>query len=179
MARIQLFALLLGAFLALAAASSPQSFCKCTCFKNSTIIPLSTNRPSQLLLRSLDPLDASTPEAPRPAERRWEDGHLAKRASQDCLGCTKKFCRDQNLPFCHDATDDDVSTYCFQRDSKKDRLIVWAFILGTLGLLGWVAFTKLREARGLTGSVFGRFSRSAAAGEEDGGGAYRPLGGER
>lgn len=43
-------------------------------------------------------------------------------------------------------------TQCFQRDSNKDKIIVWGFILGTLGLLGWAAFRRFsewRQGRGL------------------------------
>jgi hypothetical protein len=43
-------------------------------------------------------------------------------------------------------------TMCFQRDSNKDKIIVWGFIFGTLGLLGWAAFKRVlewREARSL------------------------------
>jgi len=36
---------------------------------------------------------------------------------------------------------------CFQRDSNKDKIIVWAFITGTLGLLGWAAFKKVMALR--------------------------------
>jgi hypothetical protein len=36
---------------------------------------------------------------------------------------------------------------CFQRDSNKDRIIVWGFILGTTGLLGWAAVKKILEVR--------------------------------
>lgn len=39
---------------------------------------------------------------------------------------------------------------CFQRDSNKDKIIVWAFIAGTLGLLGWAAFKKAMALRGPT-----------------------------
>lgn len=41
---------------------------------------------------------------------------------------------------------------CFQRDSNKDKIIVWGFIIGTVGLLGWAAFKKVvswREGPGL------------------------------
>lgn len=41
---------------------------------------------------------------------------------------------------------------CFQRDSNKDKIIVWGFIFGTLGLLGWAAFKRVlewREARSI------------------------------
>lgn len=37
---------------------------------------------------------------------------------------------------------------CFQRDSNKDKIIVWGFILGTVGLLGWAAFKRVVEVRG-------------------------------
>lgn len=39
-------------------------------------------------------------------------------------------------------------TMCFQRDSNKDKIIVWAFIIGTVGLLGWAAFKKVVAWRG-------------------------------
>lgn len=38
-------------------------------------------------------------------------------------------------------------TMCFQRDSRKDQIIVWAFILGTLGLLGWAGAQRVMELR--------------------------------
>ena len=38
-------------------------------------------------------------------------------------------------------------TTCFQRDSRKDQIVVLAFIAGTLGLLGWAAVRKVLEKR--------------------------------
>lgn len=40
---------------------------------------------------------------------------------------------------------------CFQRDSRKDQIIVWAFLLGTAGLLGWAAVRKAWEIQGAGG----------------------------
>ncbi len=42
---------------------------------------------------------------------------------------------------------------CFQRDSRKDQIIVWCFILGTAGLLGWAAVKRVLEAKGGLGGV--------------------------
>lgn len=42
---------------------------------------------------------------------------------------------------------------CFQRDSRKDQIIVWCFILGTAGLLGWAAVRRVLEAKGGLGAV--------------------------
>jgi hypothetical protein len=42
---------------------------------------------------------------------------------------------------------------CFQRDSRKDQIIVWGFILGTAGLLGWAAVKRVLEAKGGLGGV--------------------------
>lgn len=36
---------------------------------------------------------------------------------------------------------------CFQRDSRKDQIIVWGFILGTAGLLGWAGAQKAMAMR--------------------------------
>jgi hypothetical protein len=41
-----------------------------------------------------------------------------------------------------------VVAMCFQRDSRKDKIIVWCFILGTAGLLGWAAVKRVLEAKG-------------------------------
>ncbi|KAF2487935.1 hypothetical protein BDY17DRAFT_21222 [Neohortaea acidophila] len=96
----------------LSLAASPTLFCKCTCFTNSTIIPLTQQSPNS---------DATTP------------------TTRSCNDCTKRFCLDYNLPICASATEDDVLTKCFQRDSTKDEAIVLIFIFATLGLLAWAA----------------------------------------
>lgn len=60
---------------------------------------------------------------------------------------------------------------CFQRDSQKDQIIVWGFILGTAGLLGWAALRKVLETRehrgglaaGIAGGLIGgRRARESA-----------------
>jgi hypothetical protein len=91
------------------------SFCKCTCFSNSTIIPL-TDLPGE---------------------------STAKKAT--CNDCNRQFCLSYNLPICKDAKDADVFTTCFQRDSTKDQMIVYTFILVTCGLLIWAAVKPYAE----------------------------------
>ncbi|OAR01760.1 hypothetical protein LLEC1_07131 [Akanthomyces lecanii] len=119
------------------------TFCKCTCFKNSTIIPLGPEHQSKRSLPFFDTTDTSSSDPPAVVPRS---------ASTSCSECTKAFCLQQGIPFCKDATEDDVFTQCFQRDSNKDKIIVWGFILGTLGLLGWAVFKRFsewRQGRGL------------------------------
>lgn len=110
------------------------TFCKCTCFTNSTIIelgPASDNHPS---LRHRSPSPAYQNEK--------------RAASASCDQCNRDFCLQKyNLPICRDAEDKDVSTQCFQRDSVKDRVIVWGFIVGTAGLLGWAGVRGVLEGR--------------------------------
>ena len=38
-------------------------------------------------------------------------------------------------------------TTCFQRDSRKDQIVVLTFIGVTIGLLGWAAVRKVMEKR--------------------------------
>ncbi|ETS73094.1 hypothetical protein PFICI_15269 [Pestalotiopsis fici W106-1] len=147
MMRFRVLLLLLGALVALAAAESAPTFCKCTCFTNSTIVRLgpkdsassspadpSTN--TQSLFRSLNPFTAEPPPS------------ISKRAaSSSCAQCTRAFCLAYNLPICKNAEEKDVVTMCFQRDSRKDMIIVWAFIVGTLGLLGWAGVKRAVEFR--------------------------------
>ncbi|KAK7942598.1 uncharacterized protein PG986_011711 [Apiospora aurea] len=85
--------------------------------------------------------------------------HLSARAaSASCAQCTRKFCLDYGFPFCKKAEEKDVVTMCFQRDSRKDQIIVWGFIFGTLGLLGWAGvkrFTEMREVKKTAGAAGG------------------------
>lgn len=41
----------------------------------------------------------------------------------------------------------DVLTTCFQRDSRKDQIVVLTFIFATVGLLGWAFVRKVLEKR--------------------------------
>jgi hypothetical protein len=61
--------------------------------------------------------------------------------------CNRAFCLSQRLPICKEAEEKDVFTTCFQRDSRKDQIVVLTFIAGTLGLLGWAAIRKVIEKR--------------------------------
>ena len=88
---------------------APASFCKCTCFSNSTIIPL-------------DPDSSESASALNGVShflRRSDDTHsLSGRAknyrSLNCNDCNRKFCLDYDLPTCHGAKEDDVFTTCFR-----------------------------------------------------------------
>lgn len=61
--------------------------------------------------------------------------------------CNRAFCRDQRLPICKDAEDKDIFTTCFQRDSRKDQIVVLTFIAATIGLLTWAGVRKVIEKR--------------------------------
>ncbi len=122
------------------------TFCKCSCFTNSTIIPLGPHNSA----------GSGTP----PEIRGLDNAPLDTRASSaSCSQCNRAFCLDYNLPICKGAEEKDVVAMCFQRDSRKDQIIVWGFIIGTTGLLGW---TAVQHAMQLRASVAA--SRSAAAG---------------
>lgn len=53
---------------------------------------------------------------------------------------------------------------CFQRDSRKDQIIVWGFILGTAGLLGWAAVRKVLDIRESDGGIAGALLRGGGGG---------------
>ncbi|KAH8592509.1 hypothetical protein B0O99DRAFT_653881 [Bisporella sp. PMI_857] len=126
MPRSFLLVLIAWVFIASTVEASPPSFCKCTCFSNSTIIPLSSHA------------STSTDKPPR----------LDRRApSATCTLCNRAFCLSQRLPICKEAEEKDVFTTCFQRDSRKDQIVVLTFITGTVGLLGWAAVKKVLEKR--------------------------------
>ncbi|KAL4996529.1 hypothetical protein BDV10DRAFT_109988 [Aspergillus recurvatus] len=117
-----------------ALASTPASFCKCTCFSNSTIIPLDPDKGDSPLHGALNFFSRSD----------YIDTENEKRAgnyrSLSCNDCNRKFCLGYDLPTCKGAKEDDVFTTCFQRDSRKDEAIVFIFIIATGSLLLWAVF---------------------------------------
>ncbi|KAL4765230.1 uncharacterized protein BDW70DRAFT_83854 [Aspergillus foveolatus] len=121
-------------FASSALASSPASFCKCTCFSNSTIIPLDPDKGESSLHGTLGLFSRND----------YIDNQDEKRAgnyrSLSCNDCNRKFCLGYDLPTCKGAKEDDVLTTCFQRDSRKDEAIVFIFIIATGGLLLWAVF---------------------------------------
>ncbi|KAI0509748.1 hypothetical protein F5B22DRAFT_615920 [Xylaria bambusicola] len=130
-----LLLLVFGALISLTIATSAPIFCKCTCFKNSTLIQLGPQ--------------------------------------SSCAQCTHAYCLSQNLPICtspsKEISDTDVQSTCIQRDSRKDQIIVWGFILGTAGLLGWAGVKRVNEVReGRRNKM-----RAAAAGTAGSGGGDR------
>lgn len=61
-----------------------------------------------------------------------------------CNNCTRQFCLDQKLTICKEAKGEvDVTTACFERESFKDQLIVYAFAGVTIGLLTWALLKPL------------------------------------
>ncbi|KAF2153252.1 hypothetical protein K461DRAFT_293526 [Myriangium duriaei CBS 260.36] len=112
--------LLLGILTVARAAPAPTSFCKCTCFSNSTLIQLTGSKD----------LDSTTPNG--------KGSHLMVKAGT-CDDCNRQFCLKHDLPICQGAEEEDVFTTCFQRDSAKDEAVVFIFIFATVGLLIWAA----------------------------------------
>ncbi|KAJ4417147.1 hypothetical protein N0V82_006347 [Gnomoniopsis sp. IMI 355080] len=181
------------------------TFCKCTCFTNSTIIeikstsktpspvtgahlaepPTSEDTDDDDLLASSPDTSSSSNEAPQdpvPADTTTTttatDRLLprSKRAqlSPSCNQCNRAFCLAQSLPICKGAEEKDVVTMCFQRDSRKDQIIVWGFILGTAGLLGWAAVRKaweMQDSGGISSVLSG-----GGLGSRGGRGGGAPLG---
>lgn len=113
--------------------------------------------------------------------RRLANRAQGSSSSPSCSQCNRSFCLSQSLPICKGAADKDVSTMCFQRDSRKDQVIVWGFILGTAGLLGWAAVQKAVDMRQRGGGIPGIGVRAgggggvAPQGRREGGGIL-PLG---
>ncbi|KAF2712209.1 hypothetical protein K504DRAFT_373420 [Pleomassaria siparia CBS 279.74] len=108
-------------FLSTTLAATPTSFCKCTCFGNSTIVPLDspviTNKPAVLPLHE-------------------------RASKKTCNDCNRQFCL--SFGFCKDEKGDmekeeNIFTTCFQRDSAKDQAVVFIFIIATVGLLSFAA----------------------------------------
>ncbi|KHE86700.1 hypothetical protein GE21DRAFT_1359728 [Neurospora crassa] len=196
MARIHILTIFILSFLSLVSASAP-TFCKCTCFSNSTIIRLgpqpddpANNNPQQPPPPPSKPTatmtaTASPPNSPRSPSDQSQFLHLGgskRAASSSCTQCNRAFCLQYNLPICKDAEEKDVTTTCFQRDSRKDEIIVWGFILSTAGLLGWAGVRRVLEkgrVSGFGGGGGGAGGRSARSGLMGGLGGTGGIGGSR
>ncbi|KAL5337795.1 hypothetical protein BJX70DRAFT_388994 [Aspergillus crustosus] len=112
----------------------PASFCKCTCFSNSTIIPLDPDKGDSSLHNTLSLLTRNVSIDTEDEKR------AGNYRSLSCNDCNRKFCLGYDLPTCKGAKEEDVFTTCFQRDSRKDEAIVFIFIIATGGLLLWAVF---------------------------------------
>ncbi|KAM7186798.1 hypothetical protein V8F20_011231 [Naviculisporaceae sp. PSN 640] len=184
--RISLVAVLLIVLLSLSTvvnAASSQRFCKCTCFKNSTIIPLTLTH---------DPTNDKDPNPPpkgtKPGDKPRDDNKPAPSSPpavpppppgntdrDPCKQCNIAFCLSYNLPICKDADPEkDVKTFCFQRDRTEDQVIVWSFILGTLGLLGWAGIRGVVEARDRR-EMAAQAAAGGRGGGQQGGGSSLPF----
>ncbi|OLL22124.1 hypothetical protein NEOLI_005407 [Neolecta irregularis DAH-3] len=74
-----------------------------------------------------------------------------------CNQCTRKFCLDYNLPACTAMTDqEEITTICFQRESRKDKAIIIMFLGVTGGLMGIALIRKI--APNLTKEQRNRYS---------------------
>lgn len=129
------------------------------------------------------PLSDLNPQSPQHLFRTRNNRRAQTQTSPSCSQCNRAFCLSQSLPICKGATEKDVVTMCFQRDSQKDQVVVWGFILGTAGLLGWAALRKameMQEAGALLGAGSALLSRATAGwlggGGGGGGGGGRGLG---
>ncbi|EEP76805.1 conserved hypothetical protein [Uncinocarpus reesii 1704] len=171
-----LFLLILSSFLPFILAETPTSFCKCTCFSNSTIIPLgppkprSSSNPSPerraVFLPSLfgareavnddvygraaflgrrDAADAQLAKSEDDKSKSGGDKEGKKFRAVNCNDCNRKFCLDYQLPMCKGAKEEDVMTTCFQRESNKDKAVVFIFIIATVSLLVWAAVKPWAE----------------------------------
>ncbi|KAI8054225.1 hypothetical protein BDF22DRAFT_742151 [Syncephalis plumigaleata] len=61
---------------------------------------------------------------------------LSRPSTEDCIQCTKSFCLEAQPDFCSGAgANDDLTAFCFQRDSYKDESIIYLFLFITIGLL--------------------------------------------
>lgn len=110
------------------ASTEPSSFCKCTCFSNSTIIelrPINTDKDLSdgLLKREAAPGlnfdDYATPEIDAREDSKDDDENKNKQTTSrnralTCNDCNRAFCLDYNLPKCKGAKEEDVIATCFR-----------------------------------------------------------------
>jgi hypothetical protein len=103
------------------------------------------------------------------------EARAAGNGGSSCNKCNRAFCLAQGIPFCKSAEEKDVFTTCFQRDSRKDQIIVLLFIAATVGLLVWAGVRRLLEKRGMMGGTGARAVAGAGAGAALG--EYMPVNG--
>ncbi|KDB24201.1 hypothetical protein H109_03938 [Trichophyton interdigitale MR816] len=152
--RLQVLLLFIVPLLSLVSAGKPTSFCKCTCWTNSTIIPLGP--PGSVAPLDPQPRDTlsfrdfisgrgnGVVKLPTPDGGEGDD-EVKDHGGRSCNDCNRRFCLDQHLPKCKGAVEENVFTTCFQRDSNKDKAVVFIFIIATASLLAWAAVKPWAE----------------------------------
>ncbi|MCJ1367949.1 hypothetical protein MMC16_007085 [Acarospora aff. strigata] len=88
------------------------SFCKCTCFSNSTIIPLNAASPSRTAVAH-NTLHLLQHRADSDSDGDNKVKSSTQRAG-NCNDCNRQFCLNYNLPICKGAGEEDVFTTCFR-----------------------------------------------------------------
>lgn len=88
----------ISAFSTTARAASPTSFCKCTCFGNSTIVPL----------------DLPVNPDKKPPTQLLEERRSRKKT---CNDCNRQFCL--SYPFCKGEKEEKVLTTCFRKSNEN------------------------------------------------------------
>ncbi|KAI0392144.1 hypothetical protein F5Y17DRAFT_478044 [Xylariaceae sp. FL0594] len=162
-------------FAALVAGGSAPLFCKCTCFKNSTLIPLKPGSTCGQCTHAFC-LSQSLPICSTSSTPSSLSLSSSISSSNSMSTEQKQKQQTQESP----ESDIPVLSTCIQRDSRKDQVIVWAFLLGTAGLLAWAALKRVREAKGgksRSGSSPSSLSAGAGASSSRGagGGVYAPV----
>ncbi|KAJ5658107.1 uncharacterized protein N7484_001756 [Penicillium longicatenatum] len=109
---------------------APTSFCKCTCFSNSTIIPLDPTKSSSgsasidnvlnLYERAFDSVAADPAEGEHDIIPRAQ-----KYRALSCNDCNRKFCLNYELPTCKGAKEEDVFTTCFRKCGHAGPTVAW------------------------------------------------------
>lgn len=113
--------------------TEPSSFCKCTCFSNSTIIelrPINTDKDLSdgLLKRLVESPESrgwnfdeySIPDIDAREETKESGGDDKQKQTPSrnraltCNDCNRAFCLDYNLPKCKGAKEEDVIATCFR-----------------------------------------------------------------
>lgn len=149
---------------------------------DDTADPLATATPTPSEIPSLNLEGATTADDPilDPIIPRSNGRATAAQTSASCTQCNRAFCLSQSLPICKGAAEKDVVAMCFQRDSRKDQIIVWGFILGTAGLLGYAGLRRVLEMQESGGGGTAGLAAGLAGGllgGGGGGGGRRELGG--
>lgn len=93
---------------------APASFCKCTCFTNSSIIQLN-GLPSSTYSKTGSNSVKEISDFLFEREDHERRATKTKHRERTCNDCNRQFCLNYNLPICKGAKEEDVFTECFRK----------------------------------------------------------------
>ncbi|ODV61844.1 uncharacterized protein ASCRUDRAFT_75115 [Ascoidea rubescens DSM 1968] len=127
---------MLVVLLSIASCYAYQSYCRCQCNSDDNYLLMEiTDELKNDILKSNEQLKASDPSLT-----------FTEDFKKDCSFCSKKLCKESvdkdGNTICKKTVINEIVINCFERESLKDQVVIYSFIIITIVLLIWALLSR-------------------------------------